>query len=111
MRKMVGVNAYTEGDDGDTEILRIDPAFEVDQVRRCREIRERRDADARDAALDARSSRRRAIPAQNLMPLLLEAPRARRDRGRDRRALQTVFGTLPRSAGVLTRVRPSDAAS
>src|SRR5690348_16183107 len=28
-RKLVGVNAYTEGDDLDTDILRIDPKFEV----------------------------------------------------------------------------------
>ncbi len=27
-RKVVGVNAYTEGDDHDTQLLRIDPAFE-----------------------------------------------------------------------------------
>ena len=36
VRKVVGVNAYTEGDDWATAILRIDPAFEVEQVQRVR---------------------------------------------------------------------------
>src|SRR5207248_3513724 len=31
VRKLVGVNAYTEGGDGELEILRIDPAFEGHQ--------------------------------------------------------------------------------
>ena len=34
MRKVVGVNAYTEGDDHDTNLLKIDPAFEDYQVKR-----------------------------------------------------------------------------
>src|ERR1700733_4514468 len=33
-RTVVGVNAYTEGDDLGPELLRIDPAFEVEQVER-----------------------------------------------------------------------------
>ncbi|MEA2159104.1 MAG: methylmalonyl-CoA mutase, N-terminal domain, partial [Solirubrobacteraceae bacterium] len=45
-RKVVGVNAYTEGDDADTQLLRIDPAFEPQQIQRVREVRERRDAAA-----------------------------------------------------------------
>src|SRR5205807_3671761 len=43
-RKLVGVNAYTEGDDHETPILRINPASEGEQVRRVRAVRERRDA-------------------------------------------------------------------
>src|SRR3989440_3407032 len=42
IRKVVGVNAFTEGGDGQLEILRIDPRFEADQVTRVRALRERR---------------------------------------------------------------------
>src|SRR5579862_570701 len=44
-RKVVGVNSYAEGDDDETQILRIDAAFEAHQVGRVRELRERRDGD------------------------------------------------------------------
>src|SRR5437763_14075927 len=46
MRKLVGVNAYAEGDDLDPEILRIDPALEAEQVHRVHAVRQGRDPDA-----------------------------------------------------------------
>src|SRR5450432_1913260 len=46
VRKVVGVNCYTDGDDAETATLKIDPAFEIDQVQRIREVRERRDRTA-----------------------------------------------------------------
>src|SRR5205823_4728502 len=49
-RKLVGVNAYTEGDDHETPILRIDPESEADQVRRIQALRQRRDAGRVSAA-------------------------------------------------------------
>src|SRR6201986_4403847 len=39
-RTVVGVNSYAEGEDEPTPTLRLDPAFEVDQIRRVREVRE-----------------------------------------------------------------------
>ncbi len=93
MRKLVGVNAYTEGDDLDTDILRIDPAFEVDQVQRLQAVRERRDADARERARSTRWCEAARDPSHNLMPLLLEAARAEVTEGEIVSALQTVFGS------------------
>ncbi|HEY8765373.1 MAG TPA: methylmalonyl-CoA mutase family protein [Solirubrobacteraceae bacterium] len=91
-RKVVGVNAYTEGDDGDTQLLRIDPAFEPQQIQRVREVRERRDATAVQAALSTLENAARD-PQANLMPLLVQAARADATEGEMVQALQAVFGT------------------
>ncbi len=96
VRKLVGVNAYTEGGGDETPILRIDPRFESDQVARVRALRERRDGDRVTAALDtlieaARDER------ENLMPHLLDATRAQATEGEIVQALQTVFGTYTES--------------
>ncbi len=92
VRKLVGVNAYTEGDDLDPDILRIDPAFEVDQVERIRTLREQRDSDAVASTLDALVEAA-GDPGRNLMPLLVEAARANVTEGEMVTALQTVFGS------------------
>ncbi|HTX07779.1 MAG TPA: methylmalonyl-CoA mutase family protein [Solirubrobacteraceae bacterium] len=92
VRKMVGVNAYTEGDDLGPEILRIDPAFEVEQVQRIQAVRERRDADRAERALQALVEAARE-DSHNLMPLLLEAARADCTEGEIVSQLQTVFGS------------------
>jgi methylmalonyl-CoA mutase N-terminal domain/subunit len=92
VRKLVGINAYTEGDDLDTDILRIDPEFEVDQVERLRGIRERRDAETVARTLRSLVEAARD-PGHNLMPLLLEAARAHVTEGEIVSALQTVFGS------------------
>ena len=54
-KKIVGVNAYAEDLDAqpEIEILRIDPAVEKDQHERLASLRQRRDAQAAKAALDA----------------------------------------------------------
>ena len=92
IRKIVGVNSYTEGEDEPTPILRIDPAFEVDQVRRVREVRERRGS---QRVTDALAAVEQAAhdPEENLMPYLLEATRARATEGEMVQALQKVFGS------------------
>jgi methylmalonyl-CoA mutase, N-terminal domain len=92
MRKVVGVNAYTEGDDQETNLLKIDPAFEAYQVKRVLEVRAARDSAAVDAALHALEQAARDERA-NLMPLLLDAARAEATEGEMVQALQTVFGT------------------
>jgi methylmalonyl-CoA mutase, N-terminal domain len=92
-RKMVGVNAFTEGNDaGEIPILRIDPALERKQVERLHRARANRDggvaeqtlAALRDAAADEGS---------NLMPPLLDAARAHCTEGEIVEELQSVFGT------------------
>jgi methylmalonyl-CoA mutase N-terminal domain/subunit len=95
-RKVVGVNAYTEGEDQETEILRIDPEFEADQVRRVRALRERRDGERTAAALAALGGAARD-PSRNLMPYLLEAARCDATEGEMVQALQHVFGTYTES--------------
>ncbi len=92
VRKMVGVNAYTDGDEEELPILRIDPAFEPDQVRRVEEYRRRRDAARTEVALERLEQAARE-PGENLMPLLLEAARADATEGEMVQTLQTVFGT------------------
>jgi methylmalonyl-CoA mutase N-terminal domain/subunit len=91
-RKVVGVNAYTEGDDHDTQLLRIDPALEAQQVQRVRDVRERRDGAAVTAALSTLENAARDERA-NLMPHLVQAARADATEGEMVQALQAVFGT------------------
>jgi methylmalonyl-CoA mutase, N-terminal domain len=92
VRKVVGVNAYTEGDDHQTPLLRIDPAFEVDQVRRVQAVRQRRDEELVGAALE-RLEQAARDPDENIMPYLLDATRANATEGEMVQALQLVFGT------------------
>ncbi len=92
VRKVVGVNAYTEGDDLTTDILRIDPALEVEQVDRLTALRERRDS-ARASQAVAALVEAAKDPNHNLMPLLVEAARAEATEGEIVAGLQTVFGS------------------
>jgi methylmalonyl-CoA mutase N-terminal domain/subunit len=73
-RVIVGVNRYQADDEGEVEILRIDPAIEQKQIARVRAVRERRDQAAADAAL-ARLKEGAAGEA-NLMPLIIDCARA-----------------------------------
>jgi methylmalonyl-CoA mutase N-terminal domain/subunit len=91
-RKVVGVNAYTEGDDHDTQLLRIDPAFETQQIERVREVRARRDSAAVTSSLSTLENAARDERA-NLMPYLVQAARADATEGEMVQALQAVFGT------------------
>jgi methylmalonyl-CoA mutase N-terminal domain/subunit len=92
MRKVVGVNAYTEGHLDDTPILRIDPALESKQIERVRRVRDQRDADAAQSAL-AKLEQAARDPRENLMPHLLDAGRADATEGEIVGALQQVFGS------------------
>ena len=96
VRKLVGVNAYTEGGDEELAILRVDPAFESDQVSRVRAVRERRDSE-RAAAMLERLEQAARDPHENLMPCLLEATRADVTEGEMVQALQQVFGSYTES--------------
>jgi methylmalonyl-CoA mutase N-terminal domain/subunit len=90
-RIVVGVNAFTEGGDGQTPILKIDPALERKQIDRLQAVRARRNTEAVEQALDAV----RAAAAQdgaNLMEPLLAAARAEATEGEIVESLQRVFG-------------------
>jgi methylmalonyl-CoA mutase N-terminal domain/subunit len=89
-RVVVGVNAFTEGDDGHTELLRIDPALERQQIEQVRAAREARDRQEVTRCLSA--VREAAGGSQNLMPLLIEAARAGVTEGEIVKALQSVWG-------------------
>jgi methylmalonyl-CoA mutase, N-terminal domain len=92
-RKLVGVNAFTEGNEGDAiPILRIDPALEGKQIERLNRARGARDDGAAERALAALRDAA-ADPRHNLMPLLLDAARAHCTEGEIVGGLQAVLGT------------------
>jgi methylmalonyl-CoA mutase, N-terminal domain len=90
-RTVVGVNRFTEGDEGQLSILRIDPALERKQVERVKAARADRDQTAVDDALGAITTAA-GSETTNLMPLLLDAARARVSEGEIVHALQQVWG-------------------
>jgi methylmalonyl-CoA mutase N-terminal domain/subunit len=90
-RIVVGVNAFTEGDDNQTELLRIDPALEKKQVDSLKARRGRRDSAAVEAALSRLSQA--AAQGGNLMEPLLAAARVETTEGEIIGALQKVFGS------------------
>jgi methylmalonyl-CoA mutase N-terminal domain/subunit len=96
VRKMVGVNSYTEGDGEGIPILRIDPQLEPQQIDRVRAVRERRDPEQAQAALEQLEEAARD-ERQNLMPLLLDAARADVTEGEIIGTLQAVFGSYSES--------------
>jgi methylmalonyl-CoA mutase, N-terminal domain len=91
-RVVVGVNRYELQDEGEIEILRIDPALEQKQVGRVQALRARRDSAAVEAAL-ARLKEGAAAEGQNLMPLLIDASRAYATLGEMCDALRETWGT------------------
>jgi methylmalonyl-CoA mutase N-terminal domain/subunit len=91
-RIVVGVNRYTEGDHGTTELLRIDPALEGKQIGRVQAVRARRDGAAVESAL-AELKQSAAVEERNLMPNLLTCARVHASEGEIVEALQEVFGT------------------
>jgi methylmalonyl-CoA mutase, N-terminal domain len=90
-RIVVGVNSFTEGDDDQTPLLRIDPALERKQIDRVQGVRARRDSAAVQATLAA-LKQGAATERVNLMPLLLDCARASTSEGEIVQALQAVWG-------------------
>jgi methylmalonyl-CoA mutase N-terminal domain/subunit len=87
---VVGVNRYTEGDDGETPILHIDPALERKQIGRLQAARAQRDGAQVERTLAA--LRELAADEANLMPALLDCARAHATEGEMVEALQAVWG-------------------
>jgi methylmalonyl-CoA mutase N-terminal domain/subunit len=90
-RIMVGVNDFTEGEGGDLELHRVDPALERKQTDRVQAVRARRDAAAVETALG--ELREAAAGEANLMPNLLDCARVHATEGEIVESLQRVFGT------------------
>ncbi len=92
-QKVVGVNAFAANADEEeapTELLRIDPAVERDQVERLRALRGRRDAARAATTLEALSAA--AGEDRNLMPPILDCVRAEVTLGEIADALRQVYG-------------------
>src|SRR4051794_22728264 len=90
-RILVGVNDFTEGGDGELELLHIDPALERKQVDRVQAVRARRDTTAVEHSLG--ELRAAAVGVANLMPNLLDCARVHATEGEIVESLQQVFGT------------------
>jgi len=94
-RIVVGVNDFTQEGEEPTPILRIDPALERKQVERLAATRAKRDSAAVESALA--ELKRAAAGADNLMPPIIAAARARATEGEMIAAMQEVFGTYTES--------------
>jgi methylmalonyl-CoA mutase N-terminal domain/subunit len=94
-RIVVGVNDFTQSDEEETPILKIDPALERKQVDRLRATRAARDT----AKVERTLAELKAAAAgeANLMPPILAAARARATEGEMIAAMQEVFGTYTES--------------
>ncbi len=99
-RIVVGVNAFTEGDDPSTRrLLRIGQDTEDLQRKRLATVKQDRDDAAVNATL-ARVAADAAEPTTNLMPALLDAVRARASVGEVVYTLEAEFGTYVERAVV-----------
>jgi len=90
-RVIVGVNAFTDGDDEQPEILRITAEQEQAQIKRLQAVRADRDAEAVRSTL-AQVRADATDPERNLMPALLDAVRAYATVGEIMDTLAEVFG-------------------
>jgi methylmalonyl-CoA mutase, N-terminal domain len=90
-RIVVGVNAFAEGEEGEPEILRIDPALERKQVGRLQATRAARSGAEVERTLAA--LRQAAASERNLMDPLIDCARALASEGEIVESLQQVFGS------------------
>jgi methylmalonyl-CoA mutase, N-terminal domain len=91
-RIVVGVNEFTDEDEEQISILRIDPALERKQIERLQATRARRDGSEVERTL-AELRGAAGSDGENLMPHIIAAARARASEGEMVAALQEVFGT------------------
>jgi methylmalonyl-CoA mutase N-terminal domain/subunit len=89
-RVVVGVNAFTEGDDQSTPLHRVDPALEAKQIARVTAVKAARDSADVERALTA--VKETAASGANLMPPLIDAARVHVSEGEMIHALQEVWG-------------------
>ena len=98
-RIVVGVNAFTDGDDAPPPTLSIDPVVEERQLARLHEVKGSRSGDVVEDAL-TQVAKDAADPSVNLMPALLEAVNAYATVGEITDTLEQVFGTYTERAGI-----------
>ncbi|HEX6901054.1 MAG TPA: methylmalonyl-CoA mutase family protein [Thermoanaerobaculia bacterium] len=94
---VVGMNAFQQEAEAPTEILKIDPAAEREQVERVRALRDRRDRE--HAAAAVRELTAAAREDRNLLPPILDCVRAEVTLGEISDALREVYGEY-REAGL-----------
>jgi methylmalonyl-CoA mutase N-terminal domain/subunit len=94
-RIVVGVNDFTQDDEPEMPILKIDPALEGKQVARVTAVKAGRDAAAVEQALVALKTA--AAGEGNMMPPIIEAARVQVTEGEMVAAMQEVFGTYTES--------------
>jgi methylmalonyl-CoA mutase, N-terminal domain len=87
---VVGVNRFTDDERHTPDLQRIDPATERDQVARVQRVRAERDAAAWEASLQRLGETARG--EGNLVPLIIEAVKARATLGEISDALRVAFG-------------------
>ena len=91
-RIIVGVNEFTDGDDGEQNILRIGPEVEEYQRKRLADVKMQRNDDDVRAALDAVTAAA-ADPEVNLMPSIIAAVKTYATLEEVSMAMEKVFGT------------------
>jgi methylmalonyl-CoA mutase cobalamin-binding domain/chain len=90
---VIGVNTHVEPTEpAAIAIHRVDPSVEARQIARVREVRRRRDGGRVDALLEELEGQARD-PAVNLLPITIEAVRARATMGEIVSRLRGVFGS------------------
>jgi methylmalonyl-CoA mutase, N-terminal domain len=87
---IVGVNAFQEAEEKPIETLVIDESVEEEQVTKLRRLKAQRDQETVRRSL--RAVKQVAATHENLLPILLEAARARCTVGEIMHALADVFG-------------------
>ncbi len=89
-RIMVGVNDFTEDEEVDIPILKMDPEGERKQLERLNKIRRTRDQSTYTQALER--LRKAAEGDENMMPYILEAVKAQATLGETCNVLRDIFG-------------------
>jgi methylmalonyl-CoA mutase N-terminal domain/subunit len=96
-RIIVGVNEFTDGDDENRQLLRIDPTVEEIQLKRLGEVKQSRNSDDVAAAL-ANLKSAAETPDTNLMPATIEAVKTYATEGEITATLAEVFGRYTEQA-------------
>ena len=99
-RTVVGVNAFTNGDDEPYAPLKVDPAIEIEQCERLNNLRLRRDAAAVATALDGLQDAARGSGMENnCIPRIRHALSVGATGGEVADALREVWGTYSPGRG------------
>jgi methylmalonyl-CoA mutase N-terminal domain/subunit len=95
---VVGVNAYTSDDEEDPEILKVDSGVQQRQRDRLEAVRDGRDDDAVEDALDAIDEA--AASGENVVPAIIEAVKAQATMGEIMGVFEERYGSYQETVGV-----------